>query len=80
MMVTTPGFGRIAGQLAETGIAEVIVQGGGYLQSEFGASLTSFFRGIRTCGSGKSDGRSLSGLRTLRRDAGGEFHGPPRVD
>lgn len=45
--VTTPGFARIAAAIARLGLPALIVQEGGYLQPDLGASLTAFLGGIQ---------------------------------
>jgi acetoin utilization deacetylase AcuC-like enzyme len=46
LSVTTPGFARIAEQIAGLGLPSVIVQEGGYLCDALGDNLTSFLNGF----------------------------------
>lgn len=46
LAVTTPGFGRIAAAIAETGLPLVLVQEGGYVSDALGANLTAFLSGM----------------------------------
>jgi acetoin utilization deacetylase AcuC-like enzyme len=46
LSVTTPGFARIAGRIAQLGLPMVIVQEGGYVCDALGANLASFLRGL----------------------------------
>jgi acetoin utilization deacetylase AcuC-like enzyme len=47
MRITTRGFGEIGEQLGATGLPVVLVQEGGYLSDQLGASLTCFLSGFR---------------------------------
>jgi acetoin utilization deacetylase AcuC-like enzyme len=46
LSVTTPGFARIAAEIAKLNLPTVIVQEGGYLCDELGDNLTSFLTGF----------------------------------
>ncbi len=46
LSVTTPGFARIAEEIARLHLPAVIVQEGGYLTAELSANLTSFLTGF----------------------------------
>lgn len=46
LSVTTPGFARIGGRIAQLGLPTVIVQEGGYVCDELGANLASFLGAI----------------------------------
>lgn len=45
--VTTEGFSRIAGRIAQVGLPTVLVQEGGYICPELGDNLTSFLTGFQ---------------------------------
>lgn len=46
LAVTTPGFARMAGEIAAMGLPTLMVQEGGYLCPELGANLESFLGGF----------------------------------
>ncbi|MDQ0392587.1 histone deacetylase family protein [Labrys monachus] len=46
LSVTTPGFARMAGGIAQLGLPAVIVQEGGYVCDELGANLASFLGAV----------------------------------
>lgn len=45
--ISTPGFGKIAGAIAQLGLPTVLVQEGGYICPELGDNLTSFLTGFQ---------------------------------
>jgi len=48
LKVSTSGFKRIAGAIAELHLPTVLVQEGGYLSDELGENLYAFLRGFRS--------------------------------
>ncbi|MFN3208699.1 MAG: histone deacetylase family protein [Roseovarius sp.] len=46
LALTTPGFTRIARQLADTGLPLVLVQEGGYVSDHLGTNLSAFLSGL----------------------------------
>lgn len=46
LAISTPGFARIAGAIAATGLPLLLVQEGGYLSDALGANVSSFLGGV----------------------------------
>jgi acetoin utilization deacetylase AcuC-like enzyme len=53
LAITTPGFARIAGDIAALGLPTVLVQEGGYMNEALGTNLLSFLVGF-------ADGRNMA--------------------